>query len=138
MVGPYTGGCACGAIRYRTDSTPGAQVHCQCIDCQKRSGTGHSSYLTFESRADVDITGSESVWAVEGDSGHTKFRWFCPTCGTPVYVTFAAMPDLIAIHAGSLDDPSRFKPEVLTYKSRGLVWDTMDAGLVAFAKMPPG
>jgi hypothetical protein len=38
---PYNGGCACGSIRYETKSEPIFENHCQCTDCQKRSGTGH-------------------------------------------------------------------------------------------------
>lgn len=57
MTMSYSGACACGAIRYRTDSDPIFQNHCQCRDCQRRSGTGHGSYLTFASRAEMAITG---------------------------------------------------------------------------------
>ena len=85
MSKPYAGGCACGAIRYETNSSPIAENHCQCRDCQKRSGTGHGSYLTFPRRADVSITGEAKAWRVKGDSGNEKAHAFCPTCGTPVY-----------------------------------------------------
>jgi hypothetical protein len=138
MSKSYTGGCACGAIRYEAAAQPIFENHCQCTDCRKRSGTGHASYLTFPSRADVTITGTARDWRVAGDSGNEKTHSFCPACGTPVYLTFAAMPDLIAVHAGSLDDPSRFNPAVVTYASRALAWDRMDTALHSFATMPPG
>ncbi|MGB3833962.1 MAG: GFA family protein [Mesorhizobium sp.] len=134
----YAGGCACGAIRYEASGEPVAQLHCQCLDCQKRSGTGHSSYLVFPSRADVPITGMATSWRVAGDSGNEKVHSFCPTCGTPVYLTFEAMPDLIAVHAASLDDPSRFEPQVVTYNARGFAWDTLDPALQTFGRMPAG
>jgi hypothetical protein len=102
MTKSYTGGCACGAIRYATSSEPIVENHCQCCDCQKRSGTGHSSYLVFAQRALLTIAGEAKDWRVAGDSGNEKVHAFCPTCGTPVYLTFVAMPDLIAVHAGSL------------------------------------
>ena len=57
---------------------------------------------------------------------------------TPVYLTFAAMPDLIAVHAGSLDDPGRFRPEALTYSVRGPAWDAIDPAVPAFERMAPG
>jgi hypothetical protein len=44
-----------------------------------------------------------------------KTRAFCPACGSPVYMTFAAMPDLFTVHAASLDHPSRYAPQVVTY-----------------------
>ena len=138
MSKPYTGGCACGAIRYQTSSDPTVEVHCQCRDCQKRSGTGHGSYLTFPRRADVTITGEATKWRVAGDSGNQKVHAFCPTCGTPVYLTFEAMPDLMAIHAASLDDPGQFNPQMVTYGIRGHAWDQIDPSLPTFERMPTG
>ncbi len=138
MTKPYTGGCMCGAIRYETSSTPIVESHCQCRDCQKRSGTGHGSYLTFPRRADVTIAGEAKNWRVKGDSGNEKVHAFCPTCGTPVYLTFVAMPDLIAVHTASLDDPSQFNPQMVTYSIHGHAWDTIDSALQKFERMPPG
>lgn len=138
MTTPYTGGCACGAIRYEAAAQPVFEHHCQCRQCQKRSGTGHASYLTFASRADVKISGKAKEWRVAGDNGNVKTHCFCPTCGTPVYLTFATSLDAIAVHAGSLDDPSRFSPTVVTYGIRQLAWDRMDAALHTFEAMPPG
>jgi hypothetical protein len=138
MSKTYAGGCACGAIRYTTDSAPVFENHCQCIDCRRRSGTGHGSYLTFASRAEMTITGEASTWRIAGDSGNEKVHGFCPICGAPVFLLFAAMPDLIAIHAGSLDEPEQFAPQVVTYASRGPEWDRMDPALAAFERMPPG
>lgn len=137
MTKRYTGGCACGAVRYETSNKPTVDLHCQCRDCQKRSGTGHSSYLVFADRAGMTITGEAKTWRVAGDSGNEKIHAFCPACGTPVYLTFAAGPDIIAIHAGSLDDASRqFDPQLVTYSMRGHAWDALDNSLQKFERMP--
>ena len=136
MTRHYSGGCACGAIRYETKAEPIVENHCQCRDCQKRSGTGHGSYLTFSRRAEMAITGEAKTWRVRGDSGNEKLHAFCPTCGTPVYLTFAAMPELVAIHATSLDDPALFNPQMVTYAIRGRAWDMMDPALPKFERMP--
>ena len=69
MARLHTGGCACGALRYEIDAEPIFQNHCQCLDCQKRSGTGHSSYLTFAGRAAAKITGAAKFWSVTADNG---------------------------------------------------------------------
>lgn len=136
MTRRYIGGCACGALRYEIAGEPVFQNHCQCRECQKLSGTGHGSYLTFASRAEAVITGAASDWRVAGDSGNEKIHSFCPVCGAPVYLAFEAMPDLIAIHAASLDDPSQFEPQALTYAIRGPGWDRIDPALPAFERMP--
>lgn len=138
MTKTYAGGCACGAVRYRTEAEPIFENHCQCADCRRRSGTGHGSYLTFARRDEMEIRGAAREWRVAGDSGNEKVHAFCPVCGVPVYLAFAAMPELIAVPAGSLDDPGMFRPQVVTYALRGLGWDRMDPQLAAFEKMAQG
>jgi hypothetical protein len=132
----YTGGCACGAIRYEISAEPLAMNDCQCRDCQRKSGTGHGSYLTFPDRKAVNLTGQAAHWDMIGDSGNAKTRGFCPACGSPVYLTFAAMPALFTIHAASLDDPTRYRPQMVTYRVRGYDWDHLDPALPKFDKMP--
>jgi hypothetical protein len=133
----FTGGCACGAVRYEVNDAPVFANHCQCLHCQKKSGTGHGSYLAFPQRAKVTLTGRVTHWDVAGDSGALKSHGFCPICGSPVYLTTAAAPDLFIIHAASLDDPGRFQPQAVTYASRAHGWDKLDPALPAFAAMPP-
>jgi hypothetical protein len=132
----YTGGCACGAIRYEIAGEPLVQNDCQCLDCQHMSGTGHGSYLTFPN-AGVKQTGAATRWDIVGDSGNVKTRAFCPACGSPVYMTFSAMPEVFTVHAASLDDPSRYKPQAVTYTVRGHAWDHFDPALPRFDRMPP-
>lgn len=136
MSQTYTGGCACGAIRYEISGEPIVQNHCQCRDCQHKSGTGHGSYLTFP-RGGVRHSGQATLWNLAGDSGNTKTRAFCPACGSPVYMTFAAMPDIFTVHAASLDDPARFQPQLVTYAVRAHAWDQLDPALPKFDRMPP-
>ena len=132
----YTGGCACRAIRYEISAEPIVQNDCQCRDCQRMSGTGHGSYLTFP-RDGVKHSGQATLWDMVGDSGDVKTRAFCPACGSPVYMTFAAMPAIFTVHTASLDDPGRYRPQLVTYTVRGHAWDGLDPALPKFDKMPP-
>lgn len=138
MTQSFTGGCACGAIRYEISGEPMFSNDCQCRDCQHRSGTGHGSYMTFPDRKTVTLKGKASHWEVAGDSGGVKTHAFCPTCGSPVYLTFAGNADLFTIHAASLDDPGRYSPQAVTYTIRGHAWDRLNPSLPKFEKMPPG
>jgi hypothetical protein len=137
MSETYRGGCACGTIRYKISTEPLVMNDCQCRDCQRKSGTGHGSYLTFPDKSHMELEGEAKRWDMVGDSGDVKTRAFCPACGSPVYMTFAAMPDLFTVHAASLDDPSRYKLQAMTYSVRGYGWDHIDPALPKFDKMPP-
>jgi hypothetical protein len=136
MTEPYTGGCACGAIRYAITAAPIAMNDCQCRQCQHDSGTGHASHLTFPSDA-VAMEGEASRWEMVGDGGTRKSRAFCPTCGSPVYMTFPDLPQFFLVRAGSLDDPSRYQPQLVTWTATGHAWDKIEPGIPTFEKMPP-
>jgi len=136
MSKPYTGGCACGAIRYEIAADPMVMTDCQCRDCQRKSGTGHGSYLTFADRKAVTLHGTATHWDIAADSGNVKTRAFCPTCGSPVYLMFKAMPDLFTVHAASLDEPGRYAPQMVLYGVSGHAWDRIDPTLRKFDRMP--
>lgn len=133
---PYTGGCACGAIRYKIAAEPVAMNDCHCRQCQRASGAGHASYLVFPNEG-VQVEGSAGVWQATGDGGTVKDSAFCPTCGSPVYLTFPAMPQLFVIRAASLDDPDRYRPQTATWTAAARPWDPVDPALSSFERMPP-
>jgi hypothetical protein len=111
-------------------------VECQCLDCQKDSGTGHASHVLLP-RDSVTVTGVATFWDMIADSGNRKTRAFCPTCGTAVYGIFAAQPGLFAVRASSLDDPTLYQPRFVTYHRSARAWDHLDPALPVFETMPP-
>lgn len=132
----YVGGCACGSVRYDVSGEPVLMGDCQCRQCQRDSGTGHSSYLTFVGAA-VKVDGVVSRWEVTGDGGTVKSRAFCRTCGTLVYMAFPTKPDYFIIRPGTLDDPSVYKPQMVFWASAGHAWDMLDPAVPKFDRMPP-
>lgn len=133
---PFLGGCACGAVRYEAQGEPVAMIDCQCRQCQRESGTGHTSNLLFIG-ADIRLEGHPSHWQSTGDGGTQKKRAFCPTCGAPVYMTFPDMPDYFIIRAASLDEPERYQPQMITWTDGARSWDRIDPALTTFTRMPP-
>jgi hypothetical protein len=129
------GGCLCGRVRYTATGDAVFRNHCHCDDCRRESGTGHGSYLTLP-KAGIALTGNPSVWSAPADSGKLKHRHFCPDCGTRVALGFDGAPDFMALCAGTLDDASGFRAQVVTYAARALPWDPPEPGLTAFAAMP--
>lgn len=136
MTVPFTGGCLCGSVRYECAAEPAMSGHCQCNDCRRTSGSGHSSHLAVPEKA-VSISGKASVYERRADSGNVVGRAFCPTCGSPIYSTNSGMPGLVFLRASSLDDLEIFKPQVVVYTKRAASWDFIDPKLPAFETMPP-
>jgi|SRR5215475_5005315 len=85
----------------------------------------------------LKITGAVKYYDTKADSGNTLSRGFCPECGASLFGKTSAMPDLAMITAGSLDDPSLYKPTLDIFTASAQPWDHMNPALAKFPKMPP-
>jgi hypothetical protein len=132
----YLGGCACGRARYEIAAEPIRGFLCQCRDCQRDTGSGHSSVMVFP-RASMQIAGPVTDVSRSADSGAEKLKGFCSVCGSPLYSKPVSRPDMIGIYVGGLDDPSGFKPENVLFASRGHAWDHLDPALPRISHMRP-
>ena len=128
------GGCACGALRYECSAAPVASFNCHCRDCQRASGSAFAALLFVPKAAFLFSKGEPRFYIVTADSGNAVSRGFCPNCGSPVVAYTAGHPELFAIHAASLDDPSAFRPAMNTYASSAQPWDRIDSSLPQFAR----
>lgn len=132
-----TGSCLCGRVTYESATEPVMAAHCQCIDCRKASGTGHSTHVVLAAPA-LSLSGETTGYEHPADSGNIVTRHFCPNCGCAIYSTNDAMPDLVFVRASSLDDPDAVSPQMVVYASRAPAWDLVDPALPSFAILPEG
>lgn len=132
----YSGGCACGAVRYETDAEPIMAGHCQCGKCQKLSGAPHSSFAAFPAPA-VKMTGQLNYWSYTADSGNVATRGHCPDCGSQILGKTSAMKDLVALQLTSLDNPAAITPQMAFFTASAQPWDHMPESLAKFPGMPP-
>src|SRR3954451_9851658 len=97
-----TGGCLCGAVRYRVDGEPTHVGRCHCADCRKESGSAFTVYGQWP------LDAFESSGALTDYNG----RAFCPRCGSRVLNTIEPGDTHVEIRIGTLDDaPFGLKPE---------------------------
>lgn len=136
MANSFTGGCMCGAVRYECSADPLMAGNCHCRDCQRASGGAFVPAL-FVPKSALTITGDVKYYEVTADSGNTLSRGFCPNCGSRLFGRPAGMPDLVGIVAGSLDDPSWYRPAIDLYTASAQPWDYMNPDLPKFPHMPP-
>jgi hypothetical protein len=101
----YSGGCQCGAVRFRVEGRLGDASVCHCRMCQKAFGGFYAPL--------VSLGGAKLSWTrgapEKFQSSNAAARGFCDNCGTPL--TYEA-PDGIAIALGAFDDPSGIAPKV--------------------------
>jgi hypothetical protein len=99
----YTGGCQCGAVRFRVEGALGGASICHCRMCQKAFGAFYAPL--------VSVRGATLEWT-RGEpkrfrSSNHVLRGFCAECGTPL--TYEA-PDGIAVAIGAFDQPEDIAP----------------------------
>lgn len=99
MSGTATGGCLCGAVRYRVNGSLRDVLACHCSQCRRSSG--HYVAATAASRDAVSIEGEVSWYT----SSPGVRRGFCGRCGSNLFWDQAGSAHL-SIWAGSLDGPT--------------------------------
>jgi len=103
---PLTGGCQCGAVRFRVEGEPGRASICHCRMCQKAFAGPFGALVTVAVAGLAWTRGAPARF----QSSDTVRRGFCHGCGTPLFFRYVEM-DRIAVSIGSLDDPRGIFPE---------------------------
>jgi hypothetical protein len=135
--GPITGGCLCRALRYEARSQPTFAGFCFCGDCRKASGGGSIGFLNVDASG-LTITGPARQFTSRSFRGGEATRNFCPTCGSLVFGGIVGQSDSHTLYAGSLDDPSVFRPTMAIFNRDRPAWAPLAPDLVVFETMPTG
>jgi len=100
MSEPVSGGCLCGAVRFRVARDPlRGVIVCHCSLC-RRWGTYGGAYIGAPREALELIDDAALVTYLDRNG---RQRSFCGTCGASLFWT-ARGDDGISISAGALDD----------------------------------
>ena len=116
-IGPagVTGGCQCGAVRYRLEAVPSGTHVCHCRMCQKAGGAPFMASVLTSSF--VVTRGALSIFK----SSDIAERGFCAACGTPL--TYRSLPgNFTTVTLGSLDDPNAFVPHTQYGTESRVTW----------------
>jgi hypothetical protein len=131
------GGCLCGRVRYASDASPAMIAACHCTHCQKQSGSAFSMNVGVPAAA-LKVEGdSLATYHDTGSSGLPVLRHFCRDCGSPIYSEVKAIPGLVFVKAGTLDDASWVQPAVQIWGASKQPWSQLPASLPEMPGNPP-
>jgi hypothetical protein len=136
MSNPFFGGCTRGAIRYRAEGEPLFSMNCHCRDCQRETGSAYAAVLAVPGAAFKITQGRPKYFDLTADSGRTTRRAFCADSGSPLFGKPGIGPDVVTIRAGSLDDPSAFRPSQDIFTASAQPWDYRNPDLPKSSKLP--
>ena len=111
----FTGGCQCGAVRFRVEGELGRASICHCRMCQKAFGAFYGPYVSMKPEQVSWTRGERKLFA----SSNLVKRGFCGECGTQLTFEGAGFFD-IAI--GAFDDPTGIRPSVQIGLESKLPW----------------
>ena len=124
----WTGGCLCGAVRYRSEADPLRAVICHCEMCRRHSGAPFLAFVHFPKDGFVWETGAPTRFR---SSKHAE-RGFCAACGSTLTMHETVLGDRVQVTLGSLDAPQDVVPDDHVWTSRQLPWLRIDDDLPRF------
>ena len=106
-----TGGCLCGAVRYRVTGGPTHVGRCHCGDCRKRSGSAFAIYGHWP----------RDAFELQGELARFDGDAFCPTCGS--HLGLLGEAEGVELSLGTLDEaPFELVPEAELWIKRREPW----------------
>ena len=100
-----TGGCQCGAVRFRVEGALGDASICHCRMCQKAFGNFYAPLVSVAEAKLVWTRGAPKYF----QSSNAARRGFCGDCGTPL--SYEA-PDGIGLAIAAFDRPDAIAPTI--------------------------
>jgi hypothetical protein len=102
---PLTGGCQCGAVRYRINAPPRETYVCHCTECRRQSASAFGISVIVEA-ASLELTGgTPKHWSRPTAGGGVLDCYFCRDCGSRLWHRGRDDQDLLSVKGGSLDQP---------------------------------
>ena len=125
-----TGGCQCGAVRFRVDGDFGEASICHCRMCQKAMGGLFGPFVSVPPGL-LWTRGARKRF----QSSNKVSRGFCGECGTPLTYEYGSTS--IALAIGALDRPGDVRPSEQLASSAQVPYFTDLAGLPVHAEAEP-
>jgi len=110
-----TGGCQCGAVRFRVEGEMGRASICHCRMCQKAFGSFFGPYVSMKPEQVTWTRGERKLFA----SSNLVNRGFCGECGTQLTFEGSGFFDLTI---GAFDDPTDIRPTIQIGLEGKLPW----------------
>jgi hypothetical protein len=125
-----SGGCFCGAVRFRITGPAIDAGACHCATCRGVSSAPSLPFVTFN-RVDFAIAQGEPVTF---ESSPRIERTFCGRCGAPLTYFNKDAQNTIDVMTCSLDNAEEFPPKRHVWMKHKLSWDVPGDGLPQYSR----
>jgi hypothetical protein len=132
-VNALSGGCLCGAVRYRAGPALHAATLCHCESCRRAQGAHAIAWVTVASPS-LEWSGEPARYR----SSPGVIRSFCARCGTPLSYSSEGRGAETDLTVCSLDEAGALAPCDHIFMADALSWDRPGDGLAQHAKTRSG
>ncbi len=133
MSETHSGGCVCGAVRYRVHGNPAVGTVCHCTFCQRRLASAFAVLASFRQDAVELLQGQLTEYEHRSDESGRWLRMnFCPKCGTTIFHTAEIRPGIRTVTGGTFDAPDWIAIDRHIWVQSKLPWVTIPSGAATF------
>lgn len=133
----WSGGCNCSKLRYTLKAEPMVVHCCHCTQCQRMTGSGFVINGGIET-SNVEIkTGSLKAFNLPSETGRKLIVYRCAECGTDIHTDYGGRETMIFVRMTTLDDPTRFGPDVHIFTRSKLPWISLPPQVPAYEAFYP-
>jgi hypothetical protein len=127
--------CGCGRLTVVAPGPSPAVVACHCLACQRRTGSVQG-VVAYYPQAALTIAGEATRFVRPAHSGADFESFFCPTCGSTVYMRAGKHPGLVGVAVGAFGDPAYPPPVRSVWEDTRHGWTGTPDGIPHFPGAP--
>ena len=125
------GHCLCRAIRYEFEGKPNFVSYCHCESCRRHTSSSVATFVGVKLDQFRYLEGTPASYP----SSPGVWRYFCPTCGSPMaYTNDASWPGEVHLYLGTLEHPEKFGPTDHVHVNEQVPWFEVEDELPRFEK----
>jgi hypothetical protein len=126
----YSANCLCGGVRFQILCELEPIQVCHCSQCRKAQGGAFATNTPVKESAFQLDSGAELLRSFEASAG--KQRVFCSECGSPIYSKTNAVPGVLRIRAGLINEPIPVRLAAHFYTGSKASWWPINDNLPQF------
>ncbi len=131
-----TGHCYCGDVKYEANGDPALKVQCHCRECQYTTGGG-PNYTIGMPEDGFRYTSGKPQEFRRTNIDNAVTREFCGRCGSQIVTRAPAVPGVVLLKVGTLDNPADFgQPEMAIFTADKQGFHYLPEGIPAFEHAP--
>jgi len=100
----HQGHCLCGTVRYEVRGALGSIMFCHCSRCRRATGSAFAAVAPVKSEEFVVLAGEEGMCEFVSSQGVSRF--FCQSCGSPLFSKRADTPAVLRLRVGTINAES--------------------------------